>query len=404
MLRAMAEQPVREFDAVIVGGGIAGLWLLDELARSGRRAVLLERAALGLGQTMWSQGIIHGGVKYTLTGMLNPSAEAIREMPGVWRACLDGRREPDLSGAPLRGSHCFLWQTSSFSSRLGMLGARVGLRVAPVALSRQERPEPLKNCPGVVARLDEQVIDAGAVLRVLAGRHAGRVLHTAGAAVHMSREGEGVRISISRPTAGGGLRELILRAARLILTAGSGNAALRSAMGLQDGRTQVRPLHQVMLRGELPELNGHCVDGSATRATVTSATDLAGRRVWQVGGQIAESGVGMEPPALIDHAKRELAACLPGVRLDGAEWATYRADRAEMRSASGRRPDDATVLSEGPVITAWPTKLALAPRLAEMVVGAMPGTMGGRAAELSIDWPSPPVAIPPWEEPRVWRR
>ena len=80
-------------DAVIFGGGIAGLWLLDELRRGGYSAVLLESRALGSGQTVASQGIIHGGLKYTLSGMLTKSAANISEMPGLWRECFAGQSE-----------------------------------------------------------------------------------------------------------------------------------------------------------------------------------------------------------------------------------------------------------------------------------------------------------------------
>ncbi len=62
---------------------------------------------------------------------------------------------------------------------------------------------------------------------------------------------------------------------------------------------QTRPLHMVLVRGELPHLNGHCVDGRTTRVTITSDTErsetsAAGRTVWQVGGQIAEIGVALD--------------------------------------------------------------------------------------------------------------
>ena len=73
---------------LIFGGGVAGLWLMHEAARRNVPALLLESEALGTGQTIASQGIIHGGLKYTLTGNLTGAAKAIAEMPGRWRACL----------------------------------------------------------------------------------------------------------------------------------------------------------------------------------------------------------------------------------------------------------------------------------------------------------------------------
>ena len=82
---------------VVIGGGIAGLWLLNLLTRRGYGAVLLEAGALGCQQTLASQGMIHGGLKYALSGMLTGASEAIAAMPDRWAANLAGRGEIDLS-------------------------------------------------------------------------------------------------------------------------------------------------------------------------------------------------------------------------------------------------------------------------------------------------------------------
>src|SRR5438874_12126869 len=89
-------------DVLILGGGIAGVWILDELVRAGIDAILLEKRALGDGQTVASQGIIHGGLKYMFDGHVTTSVKAIAEMPVVWRECLEGRREPNLFGTSMR--------------------------------------------------------------------------------------------------------------------------------------------------------------------------------------------------------------------------------------------------------------------------------------------------------------
>src|SRR5260221_5187439 len=123
-----------DLDVVIFGGGAAGLWLVDQLSRRGDRVLLLEAGRLGKGQTIASQGIIHGGLKYTLNGLLTPAAREIRDMPEIWRQCLAGIRAPDLRNTRLRSPACYLWRSQSLRSRLGMLGARVGLRAAPTEL------------------------------------------------------------------------------------------------------------------------------------------------------------------------------------------------------------------------------------------------------------------------------
>lgn len=68
-------------DVVIIGAGVAGLWLALRLERAGRSVALLEAHAAGAGQTAASQGIIHGGTKYALTNRLTGASESIRAMP-----------------------------------------------------------------------------------------------------------------------------------------------------------------------------------------------------------------------------------------------------------------------------------------------------------------------------------
>ena len=87
-------------DVAIIGGGIAGLWLLNRLVKAGYNAVLLEQTALGGDQTAASQGMIHGGIKYTLSGSITGASEAIADMPDHWRSCLAGEGDVDLRGAP----------------------------------------------------------------------------------------------------------------------------------------------------------------------------------------------------------------------------------------------------------------------------------------------------------------
>ena len=402
-------------DVLIFGGGGAGLWLLDVLVRDGYDVLLLESDALGSGQTIASQGIIHGGLKYTLTGLLTHSARAIREMPLLWRRSLAGEHPPDLTKTRLRSEFCYLWQTRSLSSKVAMIGARAGLRVRPRSLSRDQRPPILADCPGTVARLDEQVIEPMSLLTDLGDRHRDRILKidaVSGLEFDSPEAGgggggSGGIIRLIKPDTG---EPLELKPRDVVLTAGEGNGQLRRSIGLSSPDMQTRPLHMVMCRGvrgdrgSLPLLNGHCVDGRATRLTITSTIDYAERTVWQIGGQIAERGVSMEPSELIAHAAAELRDVIPGVNLDEMEWNTYRVNRAEQASASGHRPADVHVKREGRTITAWPTKLALVPRMAGLIQNLLEAPSGSGASDrdLLAVWPRPGVALPPWERQEQW--
>ncbi len=397
-----------ELDVLIFGGGIAGLWLLDALRRGGYRVVLVEAGALGSGQTVASQGIIHGGLKYALSGVFNRSADAIKEMPGLWRGCLGGEVEPALTGTRVRADHCVLWNTKGLSSRLGMLGAASFLRSRPVRLERGDWPRALAGCGGRVYRVDEPVVDPVSLVGDLAARNGGLLLKVDGAAgLGFECDGPGgvTGVRVRRPGGGEGL---CLRAGVCVFTAGAGNGWLRERVGLSGEAMQRRPLHMVVVAGGLPVLNGHCVDGRQTRVTVTSAVGDGGETVWQVGGRVAEAGVGMEAGELIAHTRGELCEVLGGVDFSGARWTTYRVDRAEAATGSGLRPETAQARLESRVVTAWPTKLALAPVLADNVKRLIepprqPGVgLEGPVLDRLAAWPRPSVAQPLWGPASSW--
>jgi glycerol-3-phosphate dehydrogenase len=106
-------------DIVILGGGIAGLWTLNRLLKLGFNAILLETNALGGGQTIQSQGIIHGGIKYALQGLLTRSANEISDMPKIWAQCLGGTGEIDLRQVNILSNYHYLWSTGTLTSQIG---------------------------------------------------------------------------------------------------------------------------------------------------------------------------------------------------------------------------------------------------------------------------------------------
>src|SRR5688500_449335 len=152
---------VAEADVVIVGGGIAGLWLLNRLRQLGYSTVLLESNALGGGQTRLSQGIIHGGMKYALQGSITSATQAISDMPTIWENCVRGMGEIDLSHVPILSKQQYLWSTASFTSKLAGMFSGLVLKGNVAALDKIHFPEIFQspNFKGQVYSLDELVID-----------------------------------------------------------------------------------------------------------------------------------------------------------------------------------------------------------------------------------------------------
>lgn len=185
-----------------------------------------------------------------------------------------------------------------------------------------------------------------------------------------------------------------------VLTAGAGNERLLAEFA-QSHTMQTRPLRMVLLRGPLPALYGHCVVGGKPVLTITTVPLPGGRAVWQVGGEIAECDPAeAEMDAFRRRAAAEIRRLLPSLDLAGVEIATYRAVRAEGRTADLRRPSGVQVSRVAPrVWVAWPTKLALAPILAEEVFQEVTREIGSPSGYNPgpIAGDPPPVATPPWE-------
>jgi glycerol-3-phosphate dehydrogenase len=389
----------RDLDCVLIGGGIAALWTLDALDEAGFSCVLVEPWRLGGGQTLWSQGIIHGGTKYSLSGLLHPGAGAVSEMPGRWLESLAGRKRPDLRGVTVLSPETWLWRTGSIASRLGMLGARLALRTRPEEVAPAERPALLRHA-AEVHRLGEPCLDTRSLVAAFLGRHGSRMVAASGPeSIAFAPDGDRTAISLVTAAA----EPMRLRARLVILAAAGGNDRFRAALGLSPC-SQRRPLHMGLVRGpadRLPHFFGHCVDGAATRVTITSARDAAGRTAWQVGGKIAEEGVGLESPEFLRRLRAELAGTLPELDPGPLEFASYRGDRVESRTAGGTRPDDASLVDDhAAVVTLFPTKLALAPRGAALVVAAATARGIRPSGPVTLEAPRPGIGESPWNEAR----
>ncbi len=381
-------------DALVVGGGVAGLFALGSIRNAGRSALLVESNGLGHGQTTSSQGILHAGLKYSLSGMLGGGAAEAAEAAVTWSRMLQGEAQPSLAGVSVLSDHCLVWRTSRVLGLAGMFGARLALRTKPTSVPVQQRPPWLAGVRGDVLRLAETVLDPREVLKHLASDHVGQLLH--GAIHSVERRPDGMEVSIRC-----GEQSCKVFTQQLILTAGEGNEALLSLLGMKaHPPMQRRPLRQAMVCGDLPLVYGHCIDGAATRITVTSTNSNDGV-VWNVGGELAEHGVAMDDTAFLMHARHEISSCLPGVHLKQARWSQFHVQRAEPRTPGASRPHAAFVQSRDRVTVVWPVKLVLAPQAAAAIE---PTLFPSRfpAAVWPHHLPAPELAARPWEN-TPWR-
>ncbi len=398
-----ARNTVHNTDIVIIGGGIAGLWLLNRLCNTGYNAVLLESKALGSDQTVASQGMIHGGIKYTLGGALTGASEAIADMPDHWRRCLAGEGDVNLSGARILSDHFYLWSSASVTSRFTTFVASKATRGRVDPVSRDARP-PLLDHPrfkGNLYKLVDMVLDVPSVVKALAGNYRHRIYLIDWQHTTLHRNTNGV-ISLESH---GSHESLLLNGRSFIFSAGQGNEELLNVVGATSPQMQLRPLQQVMVWHRNPHtFYGHCLGTDTTpRLTISSHPMADGAQVWYLGGSLAEKGASQTAQEVIKAAKVELAELMPWVDLSQARWATLPVQRAEPRQRNFARPDKAfATWVEGcdNLIAAWPTKLTLSPNLATEVLGLLDEKGIGPSGEQApvINLPAPPLAETPWQE------
>ena len=377
-------------DAVIIGGGIAGLWLLNALRGAGYGTVLLESQRLGSHQTLASQGMIHGGLKYALGGASSRASEVIAGMPERWRACLEGNGELDLTGLEPLSEHTYLFAQQGGLGPLSAFLASKALRSGAQRLGAEEYPALLRTeaFEGIVYRLNDFVLDPVRLTERLASLGAPHLYAAAG--IDRIHDGaDSARIEI------GNLR---IACRRLILAAGAGNEALLKRLGLPVAM-QRRALHQVVVRHPAASpFFGHCLTdnkGAEPRLTITShPAESDGGWLWSVGGRLATSGVDRSAAEQRRFARSELAACLPWVDWRDAEIDCFHLDRAEPKQARGQRPDEAFAEAQSSCIICWPTKLTLTPDLGQKVLALMPAAE--HPEHQPLDLPSATIGAPPW--------
>ena len=340
-------------DVAVIGAGATGLWIANRALDQGLSVAVIARE-VGGEQTLASQGIIHGGLKYALVGRQTSLSRSTRDMPERWRSCLRGDGELDLRGVEVASEQFVLYSFGANPKLWAFLGSRA---VNTRATRLDTPPAPLAQ-NGVAYALEDLVIDSASLVEHLAGRMKARILRFDIEPEHVERDhSDGAIDCIRHPRA-------TIHAQRYVFACGAGLAELGTVIRA----TQVvrRPLRQVVV--ELPqhaEIFAHLVKPGLNpepEATVTTHRRDNGDTLLYMGGRIA--GIDSRSDQ-IAAARTLLQSAAPDVDLGNAVFTTVTVDRIEPPD---RQPHVAVT---GNTFTCLPVKLTLVPVVADTVMKAM---------------------------------
>ncbi|HLS08148.1 FAD-dependent oxidoreductase [Lentibacillus sp.] len=78
-IQTLERMTAREFDMLIIGGGITGAGLARDAALRGLKVALVEKEDFGFGTSSRSAKLVHGGVRYLVNGNVHMVKESARE-------------------------------------------------------------------------------------------------------------------------------------------------------------------------------------------------------------------------------------------------------------------------------------------------------------------------------------
>ncbi|MBJ7313832.1 glycerol-3-phosphate dehydrogenase/oxidase [Rugamonas sp. CCM 8940] len=348
----------REWDLLIIGGGITGAGILLEAARRGLKALLVEQRDFAWGTSSRSSKLVHGGLRYLKEGKFGLTRESVREREHLLREAAGLVEPQSFAFGDYRGRKP--------GRRMFQLGLAIyDLMAGQRARHHYPRDEFLALAPNVASAeleggmcyTDAKTDDARLVLRVLheAQRHGGVAVNylaveqllragddAAQDAKHGAKAGQGAK-PVQGATAGQNgtvcgarLRDGITEAthqvrARLVVSAtGAWADGLRAQGGAAPRLRPLRGSHLVLPAWRLPLAQAvslmHPADGRPVFAfpwegvTLVGTTDVDHRANMAHEAAITRAEVDYLMAALHDQfpqlalVERDIIATYAGVR------------------------------------------------------------------------------------------
>lgn len=296
---ALPELATRDWDLIVVGGGICGAGILRETARRGWKCLLLEQRDFAWGTSSRSSKMVHGGLRYIAKGQFGLTRDSVRERQRLLTEA-PGLVEPLSFVMPHRGGFP---GPRVFGSLLALYDALAG--------RRNHLYYPLQQLRYLVPGLDEGGLQGGTrffdavtddsrlVMRVLGEARAegGEALNGV-RVVDLKREQDRVNGLEAEDRESG--RRFTFRCRAVALATGAWSDRLRAARGSE----HIRPLrgsHLLVPGWRLPLAHAisfmHPADGRPVfvfpweGATVIGTTDLDHGEALDQDARISEAEV-----------------------------------------------------------------------------------------------------------------
>jgi len=384
-----------ETDIIVVGAGIAGLFTTALLQAQGYQVILLEQNTLGGVQTLHSQGILHSGLKYALDGNIGADAKILSSAPKIWQQCLQGTGILDLTAVKLLTAGQVLFSSVPLVGALNAMLASKAMRALAVPLNISECPQMLQNhakISGRVYQLPEPVVDVASLLEAFAhiignniikiDKNSLEIIESLGQITQLKVKIKGMAVNLT--------------ANKYIFTVGQGYTNLKLSIQ-EHNKVQLRPLQMGLVQHpQLQPLYAHNIGlAKAPRLTITSHYTQKGELVWYVGGKVAEDGASQTKSQFIANLQKELGAAF-NLDWTPANLNAISIDRAEYFQVNGTKPATFSIINQHNYIVAWPTKLVLAPSMAQQIV-QMCQLLPKISSSLALsNLPKPAIAKPCW--------
>lgn len=402
MPRKRNESTIRN-DVLIIGGGVQGLWLLNDLRSEGYSAFLLERRELGGEQTCHSHVYLHKGHLYRETAL----AKRLTEVNLRWDAWLSRNRPrrgvlPSYFGFQNPGDaqeRTHLWDQAGLTYRL--VSQPPALRGGKVRITYQS-PEICLDGESLVRKLSRGMMPF--ITRIDEVESVQMESNTGTVEQVEARTPAGVR--------------LIFRPQALVLAAGAGNQSLlnlatggrQPLMGRLSGVQQLRKAYMLIVcgnKGRLKPLTGVFQMGGL----FIVSRQIGEKTVWLVSDDRSSSLFFNEDWMLYD-GREWLPRVIASLRQlapkyfrypQRLEWGLYEAPKAEGR-ASGFLPTEERIeqFKLKNLWAVWPTKLTLAPTVSQEVVSQIRKIIRRPGSKVSKAWAAAHMA--PKVAPERWKK